>query len=98
MVEALRYKLQMSGILIEGTSQMLCDNESVYKNMSTPESMLNKKNIIILYHKCRAAVADGLAWIYKEGKATNLADLFTKMLVQNRRKYVFGYVHVIMYL
>ena len=60
---------------------MFCNNESVYKNMLTPGSTLKEKNIRICYHKCREAVADGVAGISKEGMSTNLADLFTEMLV-----------------
>ena len=63
---------------------MFCDNEAVYKHMLTPESTLKNKNVIICYHKRREAVASGVAQISKEGTATNLADLFTKMLVQIR--------------
>ena len=36
LVEALRYKLRMFGLPIEGPTNVFCDNESVYKNVSTP--------------------------------------------------------------
>ena len=65
---------------------MFCDNETVYKNASTPESTLKKKNISICYHKFREAVAAGVARIAKEGTANNLVDMFTKMWVQIRRE------------
>ena len=82
LVEALRYKLRMFGIPIEGPTNVFCDNESVYKNVSTPESVLKKKHHSIAYHRCREAVAAGTLRIAKEPTATNLADLFTKLLPQ----------------
>ena len=84
LVEDLWYKLQMFSIPIEGPSNMFCDNESVYKNVSTPESTLKKNNVSICYHKCKEDVEDGLAQISKEGTSTNLSGLFTKILVQIR--------------
>ena len=65
---------------------MLCDNEDVYNNTLTPESKLNKKNVSICYHKCRKDVAAEVDRISKEGTATNLPDLLTKILVQIRRE------------
>ena len=84
LVEAFCYKLQMFGILIEGPSNMICDNEYIYKNVSTPESTFKKKNVSICYHKCREAVATGVVYIAKEGTATNLANVFTRLMIQIR--------------
>jgi hypothetical protein len=39
-VEALRYKLNMMGIPVDGPASVYCDNESVFKNCSAPESTL----------------------------------------------------------
>ena len=36
LVEDLRYKLCMFGVPIEGPTNVFCDNELVYKNVSTP--------------------------------------------------------------
>ena len=36
LVKALRQKLRMFGVPIEGPTNVFCDNESVYKNGSTP--------------------------------------------------------------
>ena len=82
LVEALRYKLRMFGGPIEGPTNVFCDNESVYKNVSTPESVLKKKHHRIAYHFCREAVAASTIHIAKETTATNLSDLFTKILLQ----------------
>ena len=74
----------MFDIPIKVPTNTFCENEAVYKNASTPESTLNKKNVIIFYHKCREAVDARVDQIFKEGTDTNLDDLFTKILVQIR--------------
>ena len=56
-VEALRYKLQMFRIPIEGPTNVFCDNEAVFKNTSIPDSTLKKKHTSICYHLAREAVA-----------------------------------------
>ena len=79
-VEALRYKLRMMGIPIEGPANVYCDNESVFKNVAFPESVIRKKHNSIAYHKTRESQAAGsvrVAWI---PGSKNLADLFTKLL------------------
>ena len=82
LVEAIRYKLRMFGVPIEGPTNVLCDNELMYNNVSTPESVLKKKHHRIAYHLCREAVAVSAIRIAKEPTATNLSDLFTNMLPQ----------------
>ena len=86
MVKSLRYKLRMFGVPIEGPSNLYCDNEAVYKNVSNPDSTLSKKMHSISYHYCREAVASGVARVAKEDTTTNLADLFTKILPRERRE------------
>ena len=56
MVEALHYKLQMVGVQIDGSANVLCYNEAVYKNNITPESVLKKNHNYISYHRCRKEV------------------------------------------
>jgi hypothetical protein len=90
LVRSLRYKLRMFGIRIEGPTDIFCDNESVYKNVSIPESVLSKKQHSISYHSAREAVASGVVRIAKEGTATNLADLFTKMMNRIKREDLLG--------
>ena len=84
-VVALRYKLRMFGVPIDGPANVLCDNQGVVKNTSIPASTLNKKHVSIAYHTVREAVAAGILRVGKEDTETNLADLFTKMLSQARR-------------
>ena len=86
LVTALRYKLRMSGVPIDSPTDMFCDNEAVYKNSSTPESVLRKKHHSVAYHMFREAVASGIFRISKEDKETNLADIFTKVLTGPRQE------------
>jgi hypothetical protein len=43
MIEGLCYKLQMMGIPLIGSTSVFCDNESVVKNSTAPESSLKKR-------------------------------------------------------
>ena len=85
-LEALRYKLRMFGVRIERESNIYCDNQTVVKNTSLPESTLNKKHNAICYHRVREAVAAGwirVAWVRS---CYNIADLFTKVISMEARK------------
>ena len=85
-IKMLCYKLRMFGIPIEGPMNVFCDNEAVFKNTTIPESTLKKKHNSICYHRCRKAVVARVMRVAKEGMLTNLADLFTKPLVQAVRE------------
>ena len=76
----MKYKLLMFGVTLERSTDMFCDNKAVFKNTSTPDSVLRKKNHSIAYYKCREAVASLICRIAKEDTKINLADLFTKIL------------------
>ena len=76
----------MFGVPIDGSTNMFCDNEAVYKNASIPESQLQKKHHSISYHISWEAVATGACRVAKEETTTNMADLFTKVLPQPRRE------------
>ena len=88
VLKALRYKLRMFGVPIEGPSNVFYDNEAVYKNPVLPESTLKKKNHSIAYHICREAVASDVMRVAKEGTDTNLSDLFTKQMASTRREFL----------
>ena len=78
-VQALRYKLRMMGVPIDGPAHVRCDNMSVVNNTSVPASTLKKKNNAIAYHFVRENVAmDVLEVHYQESKG-NLADCLTKV-------------------
>eukprot|EP00957_Ditylum_brightwellii_P166923 12705652-Ditylum_brightwellii.AAC.1 len=49
MVEAMRYKLRMFGVPLNGPTNVFCDNEAVYKNTVIPESTVKKKHHSIAY-------------------------------------------------
>ena len=88
MTEALRYKLRMFGVPIDGSANVYCDNEAVYQNTIVPESTLKKKHHSIAYHRCREAVAAKTIRVAKQGTEKNLADLFTKVLTAARRTFL----------
>jgi hypothetical protein len=76
----LRYKIRMFGIPLDGPTNGFCDNESVVRNATIPESTLQKKHNSIAYHKCRESVAQGALRIkHKRGKF-NCSDILTKFL------------------
>ncbi len=77
IIVALRYKLRMFGVPIDGPANVFCDNNGVVKNTTIPESMLSKKYNAINYHVVREAVAARIMRVRKEDGMTNLADLFT---------------------
>ena len=92
LIVALRFKLRMFGVPINGPTNVYCDNQGVVKNASLPESVLNKKHNAINYNVVREAVAGGIMRVGKEDGTTNLADLFTKLLSVVRRKELLKYI------
>ena len=80
MIEGLRYKLRMFGVPIDGETDIFCDNQSVVKNTSLPESALKKKHNAVAYHRIREACASRICRIAHEDGQTNLADMLTKSL------------------
>ena len=59
-VQALRYKLRMMGINLDGPAIMCVDKGSVVSSISVPESKLKKKHLSICYHAVREAIAAGI--------------------------------------
>jgi hypothetical protein len=47
----------MMGVQVDGPKYVFCDNESVVKNSTRPESMLKKKHNAIAYHRVREVQA-----------------------------------------
>ena len=85
LIVALRYKLRMFGITVDGPANVFCDNQGVVKNASIPESTLLKKHNAINYHVVQEAVAAGILRVSKEDGQTNLVDLLTKVLMGKKR-------------
>ena len=85
LIVTLRYKLRMFGIPIEGPTDVFCDNHGVVLNSSRPESTFQKKHNVINYHVVREAAAAGILRVGKEDGTMNLADLLTKVLIEQKR-------------
>jgi hypothetical protein len=49
MLVALRCKLRMFGVPVDGPANVFCDNNDVVKNTTIPESMLAKKHNVLFY-------------------------------------------------
>lgn len=92
MVVALRIKLKMFGIPVDGPADFFCDNAGVVKNTSIPESTLNKKHHSINYHVIRESVAAGILQVAKEDTETNIADALSKLVPYSRKQALLGLV------
>ena len=83
---ALRYKLQMMGVLIDGPTYLYGDNLSVLHNMRTPESMLKKRSNSIAYHFIRECVAMGELLMGYIWIKDNLAGLMAKAIAVGEKR------------
>ena len=61
-------------------SSVFCNNESVFKNSTRPESTLKKKHNIIAYHRTREAIAAGIICVAWEDGQFNLANVLTNLM------------------
>jgi hypothetical protein len=93
-IKALRYKLRMFGIPIEGATNILGDNESVVNSASKVEARLNKKHNAICFHTVREASAAKWVRVGWEPTASNIADIFTKMLDTEQRRKLLKHIFV----
>lgn len=87
---ALRIKLKMFGVPIDGPADFFCDNESVVKNTSIPTSVLAKKHNAVNYHIIRESVAAGIMRVAKIPTKENMSDALTKILPHSQRNYLLG--------
>ena len=92
LIEGLRYKLRMMGVAIDGECDLFCDNESVTKNVSRPESPIKKKHNSIAYHKARECIASKIIRVAKIEGERNQADLLTKLVAGPRLRELVGMV------
>ena len=76
---ALRFKLRMMGIPVNGPSYFYGDNMSVIHNTQKPESVLKKKSNSVCYHAVRESVAMGEMVTSHVKSQDNLGDLATKV-------------------
>ena len=89
---ALRIKLKMFGVPIDGPADFFCDNESVVKNTSIPTSVLAKKHNAVNYHIIRESAAAGILRVAKIPTKENKSDALTKILPHSQRSYLLGTV------
>ena len=85
LIVALRYKLIMFGVPLDGPTYVMCDNQGVVKNTSLPQSTLRKKHNAVNYYMVREAAATGILRVVKEDTETNWADLLTNILGWKKR-------------
>ena len=52
--------------ILNGEARVFCDNESVVKSSTFPESKLKKKHVSIAFHRIREALAARKILIYYE--------------------------------
>ena len=90
LIASLQYRLRMFGVPIDRSTDIFCDNEAVYKNVSTPKSHLRNKKHSILYHIIRDVVVSDSRRMAREDNETNLSDLFTKVIPRPRREFFLG--------
>ena len=89
MVEALRCKLRCFGILVDGTSEVFCDNTSVVKNSSIPTSVLNQIHSDICCHILMEAQAESVLSVGWIPGQINLPGLFTKTTMPGKTRHNF---------
>ena len=76
----IRIKLKVFGVPLDGTDNILCDNNGVLKNTRTPESTLSNNHNAIKYHCVCEASAAGIMRTRKEETAINLDNPLTKLI------------------
>ena len=72
------------GVPIDGPTSVFCDNKSIFKNSTRPESTLKKKHNAIAYHGTDKAIAAGIIRIAWEDGWFNLADVLTKLMPDSK--------------
>ena len=85
LIVALRYKLRMFVVTLEGPVYILCDNRGVMKNMIILEPVLHKKNNAFNHNSVSEAVAEYILRIGKEYGENNLADLLTEVMTGQKQ-------------
>jgi hypothetical protein len=84
--EAMRCKLRVFGVPMDGPRNIFCDDGAVCVNTTRPDSTLSKKHHSIACHRCREAVAAGTVRVSEEHASTNLADLFAETTPAPKRE------------
>ena len=85
LIVVLCCNLRMLGLPLDGTSDVMCDNQGVANNMSLPQSTLGKEHNAVNCHVVRETDASGILWVGNKDTETNFSDLLTKGLGCQRR-------------
>ena len=75
LIVALRYKLRMFGVTLDGPSNVMCDNQGVVNNTNLPQYNFSNKQNAVNYHVVRKADTTGVPWVGKEDIETDLYDI-----------------------
>ena len=70
----------MMGVLVDGPTNVFCNNKSIFKNSTGLKSILKKKHNAIAYHRMREAITAGVICVAWEDGQFNLADVLTKLM------------------
>ena len=73
-------KLKCFGIPLSGPTNVFCNNNAVVTNTSFPRSTLLKKHNAINIHIRHDVVPAVITQVGKEDTATNVADVFMKLV------------------
>ena len=88
MVDALRYKLRMMGVPLEGPATILCDNLSLVTSTTIPESVLQKKHNSVNWHKIRETIAMNVARVVHIDGTENISDVLSKLVPGTTLRYL----------
>ena len=77
---AIRYELRMLGAPIEGPIWMFGDNKSMIDSASQPSGRLQKRHLILTWHRLREKAAMGIVRFLHITSTENVADCLTKHL------------------
>ena len=92
LIIALRHKLRMFGVPLDGPYNVMCDNQGVVKNKILTQYNLGKKHNALNYNVVRKVAAAGIIRVGKEDTETNLADTPTKILGWKQRHNLLPFV------
>ena len=76
----------MFGVPIDLFSNFFCDNKSLYKNITTPESVPKKKYHYLTYHIHREALASKDIRVAKKVTENNISDILNNIIIPARRR------------
>jgi hypothetical protein len=77
---AIQYELRMLGAPIDGPKWMFGDNKSMIDSASEPAGRLQKRHLILLWHRLREKAAMGIVRYVHIQSQENVADCLTNHL------------------